>query len=182
MTIVLDGRRIGEDDYARAKVELAIAGCLNPACEGLQCVSSALRLRCQFLLFHTVSSCEKLWIACRGQLAGGGPLQRHLCGHQQQGAGQSHHFEGAPGLEAATMSVSKTSKLLQYINYREYRCRRLCMMLTFLPATLLKTLAHKHTALQRRMRYATVGPPQWLSPMHAGMRVTITDGRQMVGR
>ena len=44
------------------------------------------------------------------------------------------------------MSVSKTSKLLQYINYRECRCRRLCMML---PATFLKTLAQAHGAAKK---------------------------------
>lgn len=56
------------------------------------------------------------------------------------------------------MSISKTSKLLQYINYRELLCSE---HVTFIQTNTLV----KHVCI-----------------VNAGMRVTILDGRQIVGR
>lgn len=73
------------------------------------------------------------------------------------------------------MSVSKTSKLLQYINYREHAGPHTASPSSTQGLPLLKVLWTEPTcvcpAFQRRFR-----------GVRAGMRVTVTDGRQMVGR
>ena len=72
------------------------------------------------------------------------------------------------------MSVSKTSKLLQYINYRAPRpsCSMEELLQTLAALSIMLTsMAVMGSACAKRCVDCT-----------AGMRVTITDGRQMVGR
>ncbi len=57
------------------------------------------------------------------------------------------------------MSISKTSKLLQYINYREL-----------------------NSCCQESSSFAAIRACSLSLLLNAGMRVTILDGRQIVGR
>ena len=76
------------------------------------------------------------------------------------------------------MSVSKTSKMLTYINYSAlpHSCRRRQWRPPH-PVACKRSHCDIHASVRRRMTAI-----EFHHLLCAGMRVTITDGRQIVGR